>query len=138
MKKDKIQINIQATNPVFADVDLNKIPNVSKLIIFSIKDFLNWWYIQMPIYYLTKLERISMVVLDQLSIIVLLTNFFVPWKRDKTVVGYFIGILVKLLYLPIAIPLYITTILIYAMLIVAWLLLPPTTLLFILISLFII
>ena len=91
----------------------------------------------MPIFYLNKIERISIVVSDQLSITILLKNFFLPWKRHRTLVGYFVGIIVKILYLPIAILIYLTTILAYAIIVLIWLLLPPITIVFVLISLII-
>ncbi len=132
------QINTKESNPIFSDADFAKIPNISRLFIFFVKDFFYWWYIQMPIFYLEKLERISLVVADQLSISILFKNFFVPWKRHRSAVGYFIGILVKLLYLPIAIAIYLTIMIACALLIFVWVFLPPVAIIFVLISLFII
>ncbi len=136
MRVEDIKINTKSTNPVFTDVDLASTPNFLNYLAFWIKDLLFWWYVQMPIYYLKKLERVSIIALDQLSIIVLLRNFFLPWKRHKAVVGYFIGIITKLIYLPIALTLYLATILLYALFILSWLLLPLIAIFFTFISLF--
>ncbi len=138
MKTEEAQLNTRESNPIFTDVNLNATSRVSNLIIFTIKDFFYWWYIQMPVFYLRRLERISIVISDQLSIAILFKKFFTPWKRHKSLIGYFIGILVKLCYLPIAIPLYLLIISTYIILVIAWLLLPPTTIIFIFISLFVI
>lgn len=90
----------------------------------------------MPIWHLRRLGRLSVVIDDFLSITVLIKNFFLPWHRDYSLIGYFFGILVKLLYLPIAIAIYILAILIYIALIIAWIALPIATMVFILISIF--
>ncbi len=136
MKNDSLQINTKNSNPVFTDVDLASTPNFLNYITFTIKDLLYWWYIQMPIYYLKKLGRISTIVSDQLSIHILIRYFFLPWKRHKAAVGYFIGITTKLIYLPFALSIYLLAISGYSILILAWLLIPLVASLFILISLF--
>ena len=136
MEKGNLQANTQASNPVFTDADLSSTPSFLSYISFSIKDFLYWWYIQMPIYYIKKLSRISTVISDQLSIGLLLKNFFIPWKRHRAAVGYFIGIMVKLFYLPIAFTLYLTAISTYCALIFIWLIIPLIAIFFTFISLF--
>ena len=137
MEKEILKINTQASNPAFTESDLASTPNFLHYISFTIKDLLYWWYIQMPIYYIKRLNRISTVVSDQLSIHVLLRYFFVPWKRHKAAVGYFIGITTKIIYLPIALTIYLTTIALYIAIILAWLLVPLASIFFIFISLFI-
>lgn len=136
MKNDNLQINTKSSNPVFTDVDLASTPNFLHYITFTIKDLLYWWYIQMPIYYLKKLGRVSTVISDQLSLHILIRYFFLPWKRHRAAVGYFIGITTKLIYLPIALSIYIITVSAYCLLIITWLLIPLVTTFFILISLF--
>jgi len=90
----------------------------------------------MPIYYIKKLNRVPTVIADQLSITLLIKYFFIPWKRHRAAVGYFIGITTKLAYLPIAISLYLVVMSAYFALILAWLFIPLITIFFILISLF--
>ncbi len=137
MEGENIQINTKATNPIFSDEDFEEQePNLLSYISFSIKDLLYWWYIQMPIFYLRKWKRVSIVISDQLSLSLLIKNFFVPWKRHKAAVGYFIGILTKSFYLPIAIIIYITVLSIYTLFIFSWLLTPIIAVFFTLISLF--
>lgn len=136
MEKENLQINTKASNPIFSDQDFSNTPNFLSYISFSIKDLLYWWYVQMPIYYLKKLGRVSVVFSDQLSILILIKYFFVPWKRHKAAVGYFIGILTKLIYLPFAIALYLFAISLYCALILTWILIPLVAIIFTLISLF--
>lgn len=136
MGKVSIQTDTQASNPVFTEEDLSSSPNILNYASFTIRDLFYWWYIQMPIYYVKKLDRISTVISDQLSILILLRHFFLPWKRHKAAVGYFIGITIKLLYLPIAITLYLVGMAICISLFLFWLLIPPVAVLMTLISLF--
>jgi len=114
----------------------NNIDSYLEIWIYSVQDFLKWWYVQMPLWHLRRLGRISVVVDDFLSITVLLKNFFLPWHRDYSFIGYFFGIIVKLLYLPIAIALYIIAVSIYIAWIIIWLALPIATSVFVLISVF--
>ena len=88
----------------------------------------------MPMWHLRKLKRLSVLINDQFSISILLKNFFLPWKRDASLIGYVFGILMKLLLLPISISVYIIFMLIYLTIILGWLVLPIGTLTFILIS----
>ncbi len=136
MEKKNLQIHTKSSNPVFSDMNLASTPNFLNYISFTIKDLLYWWYIQMPIYYIKKLGRVSTIVSDQLSIHILIRNFFLPWKRHKAAVGYFIGITTKLIYLPFAISIYLLSLSGYSILVITWLLIPLVASFFILISLF--
>ncbi len=136
MKNGNLQINTQTSNPVFSEDDLSNTPNLLSYISFSLKDLLFWWYVQMPIFYIKKFERVSLVISDQLSIPVLIRYFFIPWKRHKAAVGYFIGILTKLLYLPIAISIYLFVMILCLLLFLVWLTIPLAAIFFTLISLF--
>ncbi|MDD4381984.1 MAG: hypothetical protein PHE21_01395 [Candidatus Dojkabacteria bacterium] len=111
-----------------------KIDSYLMIAIYTIQDFLKWWYVKMSMWHLRKLKRFSIVLNDQLSILLLLKNFFLPWRRDASLIGYFFGILIKLLFLPITISIYIISMLIYIIIILGWLILPVGTLTFILIS----
>jgi len=95
-----------------------KIDSYISIFFFTIQDFLNWWYVKMPIWHLRRLTRLSVVVDDQFSISLLLKNFFLPWHRDNSMIGYLFGIVMKLLFF------------------LFWLLLPIGSLVFIILSFF--
>lgn len=90
----------------------------------------------MPIWHLRRLARVSVVADDWLSISILFRNFFLPWHRDYSLIGFFFGVLIKLLYLPIAITIYLMAIAVQIAMLLFWFILPIGTLVFILISLF--
>jgi hypothetical protein len=108
---------------------LNETKVDSYLEIFNnfIRDFIQWWYVQMPIWHLRALRRVVIFLDDNLSFSLLLNNFFVPWHRDKNAIGYFIGITSKVIYLPIAFLIIATFTITYIFFIFFWLLLPPST-----------
>jgi len=107
-----------------------------RIFLFYIQDFLHWWFVKMPIRNLRRLGRLSVVADDNLSISLLFKNFFVPWHRDRTVIGYFFGIFIKILYLPIASIIYLVIMSIYTIFILIWLILPIITIVFIVTSIF--
>lgn len=90
----------------------------------------------MPIWHLRKLARISVVVNDNLSLSLLVRNFFLPWHRDYSMMGYIFGLIIKILYLPIALFIYLISVISYIIIIFIWLLLPVGTLTFIFTSIF--
>lgn len=108
-----------------------KVDSYLVILSFSIKELLRWWYIKMPLWHFRMLARISTIVDDSLSITLLLKNFLLPWHRDASLVGYFFGFLIKLIYLPIAVTTYLITVLIYLLIIFIWILLPFATVFFI-------
>jgi len=108
-----------------------KVNSYFEIFINFIRDFLNWWYIQMPIWHLRTLKRLVIVLDDNLSFSLLLKNFFLPWHRDKNILGYMVGIVSKLFYLPIALSIICIAIITYMIFIFFWILLPPSTLVFI-------
>lgn len=112
-----------------------KIDSYPAIAIYTFQDFLRWWYIKMPVWHLRRFARLSVVLDDQFSISLLLKNFFLPWHRDFSVIGIFFGILMKLLYLPIGISIYLICIMFYLFLFISWLILPIGSLVFVLISL---
>ena len=113
-----------------------KIDSYSTIFVFTLQDFLRWWYIKMPIWHLRRFARLSIVIDDQFSISLLFRHFFLPWHRDFSVIGYVFGILMKILYLPIAIAVYMICMIFYFLLFVSWLILPIGSLVFVIISLF--
>ncbi|HNW23339.1 MAG TPA: hypothetical protein PKH06_01090 [Candidatus Dojkabacteria bacterium] len=131
-----IQKNALTNNGGQQLLNENRIDSTLSILRYSIKEFLNWWYIKMLVWHLKMLERVSVLADDNLSLTLLLKNFFLPWHRDYSFIGYVFGILIKLIYLPFALITYLVLSTIYLVLIVLWLVLPPATILFILRSIF--
>ena len=113
-----------------------KVDSFATIFFFSIQDFLRWWYIKMAVWHLRRLLRLSIVLDDQFSISLLIKHFFIPWHRDYSLIGYIFGIVMKILYLPLAILIYLVCIISYILVFFIWLILPIGTLLFVIISLF--
>jgi len=90
----------------------------------SIKDFLSWWYIEMPIKHLRTWYRVMVILNDQLSITLLIRNFFLPWMRHNSFAGYFFGIVIKAIYIPIAICAFLLGSSLYFAFIIFWILIP--------------
>lgn len=131
MEPQKIQ-----NNPGSQLIRFEKTDSYFQILIFFIQDFLNWWYIKMPVRHLRILARLSVIVDDNLSISILFKNFFVPWHRDYSMIGYFFGFIIKILYLPIAFVIYITAMIFYIAIILIWLILPIATIVFTVTSIF--
>lgn len=127
-------LNNKTTSPVFSDENLSTAISFPQLITYTIKDFLKWWYIQMPIWHMMTLRRLSTIIDDKFSISLLIKTFFIPWHRDHTPVGYLIGIVMRILYIPIALFIYLITTLTYILFILFWISIPILTLVFLIIS----
>lgn len=113
-----------------------KIDSYIAIFLFTFQDFLRWWYIKMPIWHLRRLARLSIVIDDQFSVSLLIRHFFLPWHRDNSAIGYLFGILMKVLFLPFGISIYLASIALYLLLFIFWLILPIGSLVFVIISLF--
>lgn len=114
----------------------SRVDGILSIIGYSSKEFLKWWYVKMIVWHLQMLGRVSTIFDDYMSISLLLRNFFLPWHRDYSFIGYTFGILIKLLFLPLATIAYLFVCLGYILLILVWILLPPVTLFFIIRSIF--
>lgn len=112
-----------------------KVDSYSAILLYSFQDFLKWWYIKMPIWHLRELNRIATVVDDQLSLSLLAKTFFTPWHRDYSAMGYLFGIVMRILYLPIALSIFLIFFFGYFLFIIFWLILPVATLTLIITSL---
>jgi hypothetical protein len=95
-----------------------------ELILSQFQDFLLWWYKEMPIWYVGLIQRVSVIADDTLSISLLLKTFFVPFRKDYTWIGYFFGIVLRLLYLPLAIMITLALLATLILAAVIWALLP--------------
>ena len=130
------KMNILTSNGGQKILNEDKVDNLFVIFTYTIKEFMYWWYVRMPLWHLRMLTRISTFVDDNFSISLLVKNFFLPWHRDFSFIGYIFGILIKLIYLPIAIFAYLVICTLYFLVFLIWLLLPPSTLFFILRSIF--
>ena len=110
----------------------SKVVISSEVIWDEIKSFFIWWYVEIPTWYIGFLKRVLTVCDDTFSISLLIKTFFVPWHRDYSWMGYGFGIVMRILYLPLA--LFITAIVFVILLIVTilWALLPILSILFLL------
>ena len=111
-----------------------KVDSYAAVLLYSVQDFLRWWYVKMPIWHLRQLNRLSIVVDDYLSLSILFKTFFIPWHRDYSLMGFLFGIAMRLLYLPIASAIYIVIVAFYLFVILFWLMLPVATITFIISS----
>lgn len=130
MEKTK-QIKISPDQQSLGEININTYPQIVGI---WFKEFLTWWYIQMPIWHLRTLKRLILVIDDNLTISLLIQNFFLPWHRDKQIIGYVFGIMIKLIYLPIAISILLLGLLLYITFILLWLVIPPGSIYFLLIT----
>lgn len=112
-----------------------KVDSYAAILLYAIQDFLRWWYIKMPIWHLRQLNRLSTVVDDNLSLSILVKTFFIPWHRDYSLMGFLFGIVMRILYVPIAIAIYLIIVIAYLTIILIWLVLPIATITFIISSL---
>lgn len=131
MEKTSIQ-----NNPNQQVIHFAKTDSYPQIFLYFIQDFLSWWYVKMPLRHLRTLGRLSTVMDDNLSITLLLSTFFVPWHRDKSIMGYLFGITIRILYLPIGISIYSITMILATILAITWLLLPVMAIVFTVISVF--
>lgn len=102
-------------------------PSTSKLLVNYINDLASWWFVSMPVYMLRSLARLNQVLNDKLSILLLLETFFVPWKRDYKLIGRFMGVIMRIIYIPIALLVVLIINLAYISAILIWLILPIIT-----------
>ncbi|MDX9739406.1 MAG: hypothetical protein RBT33_03570 [Candidatus Dojkabacteria bacterium] len=130
------QTNILTSSGGQKVLNESKVDNLFVIFTYTTKEFMYWWYVRMPLWHLRMLSRISTFIDDNLSISLLLKNFFLPWHRDFTFIGFTFGIIIKLLYLPIVVIAYILICTGYFLMLLLWLMLPPTTVFFILRSIF--
>lgn len=133
-KSNSRKLNPQTINPVFTDADLSRYNSLLTLSLFHFYDFFDWWYVRMPIQYILHLSRLMQMVNDQFSISLLIKTFFTPWHRDAKFIGYFMGIAMRIIYIPIATVIYLLTFITSLTLIILWILLPMITIIFIIIT----
>jgi len=114
-------------SPAYQSITIHNQSSLPKVALLWVKDFFYWWYLKMPIFHLLTLRRIIIVLNDQLSFSLLLRTFFTPWKRDRRATGYFVGITIRLIYLPIAFFAIVFAVILYIAFIIFWVTLPIIT-----------
>lgn len=120
--------------PISNTINVAEMNGVLEALLYEVQDLFHWWFVQMPITQFFTARRISLVVEDLLSISLLIKTFFVPWHRDYQPIGYLIGIVMRILYLPIAIVTWLILSILAFAIIPIWLLTPIFTLIFIFLS----
>jgi hypothetical protein len=131
--KSKNSITRNSGQQLLTETQVDPLPFI---FLYSFQDFLNWWYVKMFIWHLKRFKRLAIVIDDYLSFSLLINHFFLPWHRDRSAMGYFFGIVMKLLYLPIALVTFLLVLIIYLGIILIWIMLPIGTIVFIITSLF--
>lgn len=117
----------ESLDPAYQHIVIQNQSSIAKVALLWVKDFLYWWYLKMPVFHLLTLRRIIIVLNDQLSFSLLISTFFIPWKRDRRATGYFVGIVVRLIYLPIAFSAILISVILYIAFIIFWVTLPIIT-----------
>jgi hypothetical protein len=130
------QKNILTSNGGQKVLNESQVDSILVIFTYTAKEFLYWWYVSMTLWHLRMLSRIALLLDDNLSISLLLKNFILPWHRDFSFIGYIFGILIKIIYLPIAILAFVLMCAGYIFIILLWLILPPATVFFTLRSIF--
>ncbi len=99
-------------------------PTFANILYYFAKEFFVWWYVIAPIGKIHRFSRMMLVIDDKLSISLLARTFFVPWHSDKSFVGYLVALIIRIIYLPIALSVYLTVAVAYVLLMILWFLLP--------------
>ncbi|MBI2356494.1 hypothetical protein HYV12_00335 [Candidatus Dojkabacteria bacterium] len=103
----------------------------------TVKDFTTWWYIKQPILFIKQYIRLIDVIDDRFSTSFLIRTFLVPWHRDKQFVGYLVGMIVRLIFIPVGLIMIAIATTGYLSLILFWILIPITSVIMAIISPFI-
>ncbi len=69
--------------------------------------FLSFWYQKLPRRFFTFFKRFALYLLDRLSVVITLRNFFKPLYHDYTKTGRFLGIIFRSFYLIAAVCMYL-------------------------------
>ncbi len=72
-----------------------------------IRSFFAWWYGDIPLAMFALLRRSIVIVNDMTSFGIIVKGFFRPWKNDYNIAGWLVGIVIKTVYLPIALSLFV-------------------------------
>jgi hypothetical protein len=92
-----------------------------------ILSFIKWWYVDALFGHFRFAQRSVVLLFDRLSIVILLKTFFVPWHREKSYFGAIFGIIMRLLWIPMALLVILLVIILEIIFILFWLVLPVIT-----------
>ncbi len=124
MKVNKNQNLPENIPPIYYTFETIREYSYVDIAMYYFYDFFDWWYIKMPILLFKFATRFLSVANDQLSFSLLLRTFLVPWHRDNKLVGYFMGIMMRIIFLPISFLLLLLLSLASLVVIIIWILLP--------------
>lgn len=91
-----------------------------------IRSFFGWWYGDVPITLFAILKRTTTVINDLTSFTLILKGFFRPWKNDYNIAGWLVGIVIKLVYIPVILTFFFLTFLIFMVILLLQLAILPT------------
>lgn len=106
----------------------------SSVLLSEVKAFFAWWYVEMPTWYVGLIQRVALVCDDTFSVSLLIRTFFVPWRRDYSWVGRFMGILIRIIYIPITLLLTLTVLAVLLAIAIAWAVIPAVSIYFLIMS----
>jgi hypothetical protein len=90
-----------------------------------IQDFFAWWYIDIPTYFWRFILRVNSVLLDTTSLPIIIRGFFRPFKNDYNIAGWFVGFILKCIYIPAALfMMFSVNVLLFTIFLVQLILLP--------------
>ena len=92
--------------------------------IFDELSFIRWWYTEVTIWLIRLFKRVAIICDDTFSISILLRTFFIPWHRDYSITGRIFGIIIRLLYLPVALIITATILMVIVAFMLIWVTLP--------------
>lgn len=100
------------------------IPTITGSFLDEVFSFVIWWYRHIPLWALRLFKRVAIVCDDTFSISLLITTFFVPWHRDYSITGRVVGIIVRIVYLPVVISITIALLILVIAFLLFWIALP--------------
>lgn len=100
----------------------------------TFKDFISWWYVVQPVAFIKQYIRLIDIIDDKFSTSFLIRTFFVPWHRDRQFVGYLVGIIARIIFIPIGLVLIALTTTGYLSLLIFWVIIPIVTIILIIVS----
>lgn len=119
------------------NTDTNSDISISTFIKESFTDFLNWWYVIMPVRIVLSMRRTLTIIDDKFSISYIFKTAYIPWHRDYNFVGYFVGFFARLFVLIPGILVFLMTLSIYLIYLMFWIFIPMISVILTLISPFI-
>jgi hypothetical protein len=124
----------QRKTDMFNPKEISDSISPDQFLVTTIKDFSTWWYIVQPVAFIKQYIRLIDIIDDKFSTSFLIRTFLVPWHRDRQLVGYMVGIIARLIFIPIGLILIALTTTGYLSLLLFWVLIPIIALAMIIIS----